>query len=149
MSYFIHMLLDNSIEPDLDINTLKEKLNMQYLREWKGDKPSIVFRREILGPRKNYDHLELKWSDSWHLRLYFETTEMNESVEIDACYISGLEKDKSKSKLIKEMKRRVVILSKDDPDNEHSDYIVELMAFFENIPGSVFFDPNNKRILNS
>ncbi|EAZ1367818.1 hypothetical protein DM369_22965 [Salmonella enterica subsp. enterica serovar Kentucky] len=74
---------------------------------------------------------------------------MNESVEIDACYISGLEKDKNKSKLIKEMKRRVVILSKDDPDNEHSDYIVELMAFFENIPGSVFFDPNNKRILNS
>ncbi|PDO24715.1 hypothetical protein, partial [Escherichia coli] len=50
---------------------------------------------------------------------------------------------------ISKMTRRIVFLTKADPAPEyaHTDYIIELMTFFENIPGTVIFDPQNDKII--
>lgn len=149
MSYHMHILLDNEYSPDMDIYSFKEILAKEYLKTWLGERPSMEYSRVPFGPRSKYDSLILRWSDTWWISIDFETIDTNENVKQDIEYIAHKCLNQERASTISKMTRRIVFLTKADPAPEyaHTDYIIELMAFFENIPGTVIFDPKNDKII--
>ncbi|EGI6756553.1 hypothetical protein IGX49_004215 [Escherichia coli] len=109
----------------------------------------MEYSRVPFGPRSNYDSLILRWSDTWWINIYFETIDTNENIKQDIEHIAHKCVNHERAIAISKMTRRIVFLTKADPAPEyaHTDYIIELMTFFENIPGTVIFDPQNDKII--
>ncbi|MBV2293358.1 hypothetical protein, partial [Escherichia coli] len=83
------------------------------------------------------------------INIYFETIDTNENIKQDIEHIAHKCVNHERAIAISKMTRRIVFLTKADPAPEyaHTDYIIELMTFFENIPGTVIFDPQNDKII--